>query len=177
MLSIFIWIHFFSHILINYKCLHNWSFSSSHVICSSCILTYMLMIMWTCASEIKCDTCFFLHISCKPSFNHGLFTTLVYNVCIQFSSWLDLFHYLTWGFDQMGFTQKYFWYPPNTTHNQLMALMVKHWPNARVLSQIMNHLGILTLITYKLSTQLQLSNGSACPWWLFMFDVIITYCM
>jgi hypothetical protein len=51
-----------------------------------------------------------------------------------------------------GHNQEYFWYPPNTTHNRIMALMIKQWPNARVLNQIMNHLVILPLITYKIST-------------------------
>jgi hypothetical protein len=57
------------------------------------------MIVWTCEGEAKCNTCPFLHIFCRPSFNHEFFTTLVYSVFI----WFDLFCYLTWCSNKMVF--------------------------------------------------------------------------
>jgi hypothetical protein len=50
---------------INHEFLHGLSFSSSHMICY-CILTFLKMIVWIYANEIKCNTCLFLYISCRP---------------------------------------------------------------------------------------------------------------
>jgi len=98
--------HFFPHLLIDHEFLHSCSFPSWHMICSPYTLTSLTMTLWTCTGEAECSTCTFLHISCRPSFSHGLFTPLAYGVCThQFSTWFDLFYCLTWGFDigYMGF--------------------------------------------------------------------------
>ncbi len=36
------WVHLFPHLLINHEFFHSWSFSSSHMICSSFILIFLM---------------------------------------------------------------------------------------------------------------------------------------
>jgi hypothetical protein len=89
------WMHFSPHLLINHEFLRSWSFSFSYMICSSHIITFFIIIVWTCTCEVKCSTCHFLHIYCRPSFNHAFCTTLVYKHC-SFRFPLDLTCFTTW---------------------------------------------------------------------------------
>jgi len=95
MLSIFLLIkRLISHLLNNHEFLHSWSFSSSHMICSFCILTFLIMIVWTCVNEIKCNNCPFLHISYKIFFDHRFLPPWL--MMCSFSFPLDLTCFITW---------------------------------------------------------------------------------
>jgi len=76
---------------------HGWSFSSSHMICSSCILTFLVMIVWTCVGEIKRNTWPFLHKICRPLLCHG-FLPFRLMMCL-FNFLLDLI----WSYYKMVF--------------------------------------------------------------------------